>query len=217
VGESQIGDEAENLNQLKAGNSKIDAVFETIKSRRTIREFKSTPLPSDDILKILDAARYAPTAGNVQPWKFVLIQNRARLDSLKQLLQANWSERINAKSDLDEEKRKSYIENGKDAIQTIMTAPVYIMVFVDTTIYPKYALYDGCLAVENLMLSARVLGYGTGFFTTYFPEGVVKSFVKSPDNLKFICATPLGVPEEWPETPPKKGLDEFIIYESFEK
>ncbi len=195
---------------------KLKAVFETIRNRRTVREFQTTPVPEEDIRKILDAARYAPTAGNVQPWKFVVIKDKARLDSLKNILQANWEQRVNSSPELDGEKKKSYIEGGKNAIEGVMTAPVYIMVFVDTTIYPQYALYDGCLAVENLMLCARALGYGSGFFTTYFPEEFVKSFVNAPDNLKFICATPIGIPREWPQMPPKKELDEFIIQESFE-
>jgi nitroreductase len=191
-------------------------LLKTIKERRTVRKFKPAPVPDEHIKKILDAARYAPSAGNAQPWKFVVIQNRSSLDSLSGVLQKSWEERITAHQDLDTEKRKSYIENGKETIRRIMTAPVYVMVFVDTTLYPRYAVWDGCLAVENLMLAARALGYGTGFFTTYFPEEVVKPFVKAPDNLQLVCATPVGIPEEWPEMPEKKSLDEFVVYETFE-
>jgi nitroreductase len=97
-----------------------------------------------------------------------------------------------------------------------MMAPVCMLTFVDTSVHSNCALFDGCLAIENLMLAARAMGYGTGFFTTYFPERVVKSFVRAPDNLQFICATPIGIPKEWPETPLKKNLSSFIIYESFE-
>jgi nitroreductase/ketosteroid isomerase-like protein len=192
-------------------------LFDIIKTRRTVREYKPTSVPPEHITKILDAARFAPTAGNVQPWKFVVIQDRARLDSLAGLLRASWEERITAHEDFDDEKKKLYIESGRKAIARVMTAPVYIMVFVDTTVYAEDAIWDGCVAAENLMLAARSLGYGTGFFTTYFPEELVRFFVKAPENLKFICATPVGIPEEWPETPPKKNLDEFIIYESFEE
>jgi nitroreductase len=208
---SAIGSTRDNPDTLR-----INAVFETIRSRRTVREFQSTPVPSEHITQILDAARFAPTAGNVQPWKFVVIQQRTHLDSLARTIKSSWSARVSAKSDLDEELRESYIKNGHEAIDRIMMAPVYVMAFVDTSVYPKYALLDGCLAIENLMVAARAMGYGTGFFTTYFPEDVVKSFVHAPDNLQFICATPIDIPKEWPETPPKKNLDDFIIYESFE-
>jgi len=190
-------------------------IFRTIKERRTVRKYKPTPVPDEHIKRILDAARFAPTSGNQQPWKFVVIQDRARLDTLGEMLQTSWEERMVAHEDLDEEKKKSYIEQGKKGIANVMTAPLYVMVFVDTTVYAEDAVWDGCLAVENLMLAARSLGYGTGFFTSYFPEEVVKSFVKAPENVRFICATPVGIPDEWPETPKKKSLDEFIIYESF--
>jgi len=145
-----------------------------------------------------------------------VIQNRTRLDSLCQILQVAWKEKLEAVTELDLERRDSYIKGGQETIRTIMVAPVYIIVFVDTTVYPQYALHDGCLAVENLMLAARALGYGTGFFTTYFPEDVVKDFVKASENFLFVCATPIGVPKEWPKAPPKKRLDEFTIYERFE-
>jgi len=192
-------------------------LFDTIKNRRTVRKFKPDPVPKEHIIKILDAARYAPTAGNAQPWKFVVIQDRSRLDSLSHLLQKSWEEKLTVHPDLDAEKKKSYTEGGKEVINEVMTAPVYIMVFVDSTVYPEYSMWDGCLAVENLMLVAKALGYGTGFFTTYFPEEVVKSFVKAPDNLEFLCATPVGIPEKWPEMPEKKDLDGFIIYDSFDQ
>lgn len=200
-----------------ADSIKIEAVFETIRHRRTVREFKPTPVPQEHIIKILDAARYAPTAGNVQPWKFVVVQKRTRLDSLCQILQDTWKERVDAAKDIDEEQRRMYREGGLKAIGAVMNASLYIIVFVDTIVYPHYAPYDGCLAVENLMLAARALGYGTGFFTTYFPENVIKDFVNAPDNFLFICATPIGIPSEWPEIPPKKDLHEFIVHERFEE
>jgi nitroreductase len=197
-------------------DTKQEYLLDIIKTRRTVRKYKPTPVPEEHITRILDAARFAPTSGNQQPWKFVVIRKRSRLDSLERVLQTSWEERITSQESLDDEKKKSYIEQGKKAIANVMKAPVYVMVFVDTTVYAEDAVWDGCLAVENLMLAARALGYGTGFFTSYFPGEVVKSFVKAPNNHRFICATPVGIPEEWPQTPEKKSLDEFIIYESFE-
>ncbi len=192
-------------------------VFKIMKTRRTVRKCKSDPVPAEHVARILDAARFAPTAGNVQPWRFVVIRDRARLNSLGELLKSAWEEKVSANREVDQDKKQSYIDGGKEAIDDAMTAPVYVMVFADTTTYPKYAVWDGCLAAENLMLAARSLGYGTGFFTSYFPEEVIKSFVNAADDLRFICATPIGVPEKWPEIPEKKDLEEFISYESFDE
>jgi ketosteroid isomerase-like protein len=59
-------------------------LFETIQNRRTVRKFKPQPVPKEDLLKILNAARLAATAGNQQPWKFLVIQDRKKLDALKE-------------------------------------------------------------------------------------------------------------------------------------
>jgi nitroreductase len=131
--------------EMKMDSLRIEAVFETIKTRRTVREFDSSPVPEEHITKILDMARYAPTAGNVQPWKFVVIQNPKSLAALKDSLKNWWTVNVVARQ-LGKDKEKSYIEGGKEQIDKIMTAPVYVLVFVDTSVYPEYALYDGCLA-----------------------------------------------------------------------
>ena len=58
-------------------------IFQIIKSRRSVRRFKSIPIPEEHITIILDAARSAPTSGNQQQWKFVFIQNKANIGKLK--------------------------------------------------------------------------------------------------------------------------------------
>jgi nitroreductase/ketosteroid isomerase-like protein len=191
-------------------------LFKTIDGRRTVRAYRTDPVPDAHIMRILDTARFAPTAGNIQPWKFVVLKDRKHLDDLAETLKAAWEGRISSEKGMDDVKREEYIDSGKKAIAGVMAAPVFVLVFVDTSVYPQSTAWDGCLAVENLMLAAKSLGYGTGFFTTYFPEDVIKHFVKAPDDLQSICATPIGIPQEWPEIPEKKDLDEFLVYESFQ-
>src|SRR6266508_4125967 len=54
-------------------------LFEAVQGRKSIRKFKRTPVPEEDITKILEAGRFAPSASNTQPWKFVVIRDRALL------------------------------------------------------------------------------------------------------------------------------------------
>ena len=58
--------------------------FETIEKRRSIRKYKNLPVPKKDIVKILEAARLAPTAGNQQPWKFLVIQDKKKINKIKE-------------------------------------------------------------------------------------------------------------------------------------
>ncbi len=189
-------------------------LFDIIRNRRTVRKYKPTPVPEEHILKILDAARMSPTAGNQQPWKFLVVKDRKKLDDLK-VTASDWY--INKyKEQIEPEKLDEVTHSIGNVLENILSAPVYIAVLVDSNAkYSNYILQDGSLAAGNLIIAARALGYGTGFFTTFFPEKEMKEFFNIPDNYQLICFTPIGIPEEWPDTPPKKDLMDMIQYESF--
>ena len=191
-------------------------LFETIQNRRTVRKFKPTPVPREHILKILDAARMAPTAGNQQPWKFLVVQNREKLAELRKEALSWYLDLYKTRIKPTEADLAKVRESAKKTLENVLSAPVYIAVFVDSSAkYPDYILYDGTLAAGNLMIAARALGYGTGFFTSFFPEDRMKKFFNVPDQYKLICLTPVGIPEEWPQAPSKKTLEEVVIFESF--
>ena len=191
---------------------KLASIFDVIRHRRSVREYDSAPVPEEDIRLILDMAHYAPTADNVQPWRFLIIKEKENLQRLHDALNEWWADSVK-KRNLSPEREKETLESGAQYIQKLMTAPVFIFIFVDISVYPELAIYDGYLAVENLMLAARALGYGTVFSTTFFPKYKVHEFVQAPANLTLICATPLGYPKQWPTMPPKKELDELIVRE----
>jgi nitroreductase/ketosteroid isomerase-like protein len=179
-----------------------DFFFNVLKNRRTVRKFKSDPVPQAHIMKILEAARLAPTSGNQQPWKFLVITDRKKLNALSDKA-ADWIKKL-----LKEKYKKIVAEN--------LSAPVLIVILVDSkAAYPDYIHTDGDLATENLILAARALGYGTGYYTSFYPEEVIKPFFNIPDNYRLICVTPIGIPESWPTAPPKKELKDIVIYESF--
>lgn len=191
-------------------------LFNTIKNRRTVRKFKPTPVPEEHILKILDAARFAPTAGNQQPWKFLVIQDREKLDALKKEALLWYLERYKARRKPTQEQLSQAQGKVKEVLENVLSAPVYVAVLADSKAeYGDYVIYDGTLAAGYLMIAARALGYGTGFYTTFFPEERMKGFFNIPERYKLICFTPIGIPWEWPEKPSKKNLADMVIFESF--
>jgi len=191
-------------------------LFDIMKNRRTVRKFKSTPVPKEHILKILDAARFAPTAGNQQPWKFLVIQDKEKLGELQKEALLWYLEKYKRGKKPSEEELVETKENLRRLLENVLSAPVYVAVLVDSKAeYPDYILYDGTLVAGYLMIAARALGYGTGFFTTFFPEAEMKQFFNIPDKYKLICFTPVGIPHEWPDTPSKKKLEDLVVFESF--
>ncbi|MGD2217902.1 MAG: nitroreductase family protein, partial [Gemmatimonadales bacterium] len=175
------------------------AVLEVIEQRRTVRRFRSTSVTDEHLTAILDAARYAPTAGNQQPWRFLVVRDRERLDLLKRRALQWYLGRLrgaDAARGMDVDSVRARTE---EVLEGALSAPVYVAVLVDGEApYDRYLVQDGSLAAGNLMIAARALGYGTGFFTTFFPEGPMKEFFDIPDRYSLICFTPIGVPEAWP-------------------
>ena len=64
------------------------------------------------------------------------------------------------------------------------------------------------------VLVMNVASTGTVFITDSIPDSVTKAVLGIPDNFTRVCITPLGIPVEWPDSPPKKKLEEFIAYET---
>ena len=191
-------------------------ILKCIHQRRSVRAFRSDPVPDEHIRQILDAARMAPTSGNQQPWKFLVVRDRKKLNALHDAAihhYLDYFKKQGFKPDKVEERKKDL----ESHYERIFRAPVFIVVLVDTqSKYPDYNKHDGPLAVANLMLAARALGYGTCYFSDTISEQVTMRVLEIPDQYKRICITPVGVPEAWPEAPQKKDLMRLIVYERFE-
>ena len=173
-------------------------VFEVIRKRRSVRKFKPTPVPDDHITKILEAACFAPTPRNRQDWKFVVVTDRTKIDELRNQCIAQAGER------------------SKQYYTDYLSAPVYIVILAGgQTQNPGNDLLSGALAAGYLFLAARALGYGTVFCRNSVPEQIARKVFNIPEDLQWICITPIGVPDEWPQTPPKKNVKEMVVRNHF--
>jgi len=165
-------------------------VIEVIKKRRSIRVYKDKSIPKDTLEKIVDAARFAPTARGVQPWEFIVITDRGTLKKLGEIA-----------------------ENGRFLAQ----AGACIAVFCSDT---KYYLEDGCAATENILLAAASLGIGScwvaGDKKPYCQE--VSDLLNFPATFKLVSLIALGYPESEKSfrIVDKRSLKEVIHWEKFQ-
>jgi nitroreductase len=190
-----------------------DDLWQVFKNRRSVRQFKPDAVPEADLRRILDAARSAPTSGNQQPWKFLVVREPATIAALHEacVQRRLGSNAMGGMATDAERQRESEI---RKALAGYFSAPVYIVVLTDNSSkYPDYNHWDGPLAAGYLMLAARALGYGTVFITDVIPETVTRKVLSIPERYTRVCITPLGVPQAWPDSPPKRSLDEFVAWE----
>ncbi|MCP4723478.1 MAG: DUF3471 domain-containing protein [bacterium] len=189
-------------------------LFDMFKNRRSVRKFKQEPVPDEHIMKILDIARTAPTSGNQQPWKFLVITDREKLDQLRDEAVNRSIEAAKRRPNFDESRLEALKTRLTENYGNYLSAPVYIVVLTDkNSRYPAYNKWDGPLAAGYLMIAARSLGYGTVFITDSFPEELTSEVFGIPDNFERVCFTPIGVPEEWPVSRAKKRLSEFVVFD----
>lgn len=164
--------------------------MEALKTRRSIRRFTSDPVPEPVMMEILDAGRLAPTAGNCQPWQFVVVNDRAVIAQLKEAAL------------------------GQELLDT---APSVVVVCSDPKKSEKYGemgmtyycLLDCANASENILLAAHALGYG-GCFMGGFSERRVRKVLGIPDEIRVVSLLPIGKPdgEQW--IAPKEELKDML-------
>lgn len=194
----------------------MNAFFEFVKTRRSVRKFKPDPIPEEHVTQMLEAARLAPTAGNRQPWKFLIIQDPARIGRMKQMC---ISLRIKSQTD-EKEHTPAEMEELRKKIGTyyddFFSAPLYIAVLTDSNApYAHYNVHDGALAAGFLCLAALALGYGTVYTTESIYESATREACRIPDHYERVCIVPVGIPDGSKEAPPKKSLEDLVVYETF--
>jgi nitroreductase len=200
----------------KAPDKQAESFLDVIKNRRSVRQFKPDPVPEEHLLKIVDAARMAPCAGNEQPWKFLIVQDKKQIEALKTECLREFETYVAESEHLSGAALKEKVQQlFKDRLEGRLSAPAYIVVLVDLQRkYPTYNQHDGPLAAGYLLLAARALGYGSVYLTDSISVAATRKAFNIPERYVRVCITPIGIPVEWPKTE-KKALNEFIVRERF--
>lgn len=194
-----------------------EALVEVFAGRQTVRHYKSTPVPKQHILAILDAARRGPTCMNQQAYKFLVITKPETIAALKKRTLELADKRVASTSatadQLAEARKQSY-----SLVEGYFSAPVFVVVLVDTEApCAGYAIrHDGPIAAGYLMAAARAFGYGTAYLTDGIPDDATREVLKIPQRYQRMCITPIGVPDGWPRKQEKRKLEENVVWETFE-
>lgn len=170
------------------------AVLDNIAARTSVRAYTSEPVPDEMVETLLRAAMAAPSAMNRQPWDFVVVNDRAVLDTLAGKLRY---------------------------AKMLVQAPLAIVVCAETMITHRDGSqsenglweHDASAATQNILLAAKALGLGAVWTAASDPErsSVVKEALNIPGTIMPLCVIPIGFPAEDPE-PKDKWKPEKIHY-----
>ena len=167
-------------------------IFETIKKRFSCRRYKSQPVEEEKLVKILEAARLAPSAHNAQDWKFVVVKNET---TRKQLAQAA---------------SQPFVAEAPVIIVAVSLNPDRVL----SCEVPAYAL-NLAIAVEHMALAATALDLATCWIGA-FDQGEVKKILEIPDKYKVVALLPVGYSAQVSGEKLRKSLEGIVCWEKFE-
>jgi len=182
----------------------MNDVLRCIYERSSVRKYKSGAVPDADIKEILNAGIHAPSGMNVQGLRFVIVQNSDMISELNKVSKDLYLKNVAA------------IGEGHPVLDKICSNPDSNIFHGASTLIFTFAepntatpTEDGALAVENMMLAANSMGYGTCFIGLAAALGYYPTFredSKVPDDHMFLSCIVLGVPDGKPEPRSKEDL-----------
>ncbi len=168
-----------------------------IKERKSVREYLTKRIPEEKLMEVLDAARYAPKAGNLQNFYFIVVKSKKRKEDISECC-----------------KNQSWMKN----------APIHIVVCNKVKdikrLYSEqgelFSIQNAAAAMENILLKATELGLGTCWVGALdFVK--IQRILKLPDDVRVEAIITLGYPKKIPRTSRKYDLDKIVYFEEWDK
>ena len=161
--------------------------------RRSIRKYHPDPVPEEMVEQMLEAGRWAPSASNRQPWRFVVVR--------------------------DEQIRKAVAQHAGIAVirfTFVEEAPLLIMLLGDRSnpVYRTFLHEDVGLAGAQIMLQAHALGLGTCWLGGIDKDAIAK-ILRVPETMEIVGMLAVGFPAESPKPRPRKPLEDLFYRDVF--
>jgi len=166
-------------------------VLEAIRGRRSVRRFREGRVPDEHLRLILEAATWAPSAGNAQPWEFVVVRDRSTIEKVKMF--------------------SSGLSGDPDTLVVVCLNRRRVR---GRGSHEVIAIMDVAMAAQNMMLAAYSLGIGSCPVAS-FSKAAVRELLEIPEHVEPVLIVSLGYPEEWPRPPARRPLEEVVHYERY--
>jgi len=165
-------------------------ILELMKTRRSIRAFSADPIDREKLLELAEAACWAPTGSNIQPWCFGIVDDAEIIKKIKMFSPGLFGDpaAIFVMCADEELAMKRAGETGRDVLSRM----------------------DVMLASENLVLAAHAMGLGTCLIRSFNPPGVA-SLLNIPQHLRIEVLISVGRPAKMPDPPKRRPMDEVTF------
>jgi nitroreductase len=176
-----------------------NTVLKAIKDRRSIRYYKQDPLPKELIEKVIEAGNWAPSAGNLQPWRFVVIEDKNLRERLREIAVPKWETVMKTLKEDEPERYEIYSKHVDRRDPIYYSAPVILFIIGPSMI-------NCALACENIMVAAHSLKLGScyvGWGALILDDPEVIEILELERGENILGPIVVGYPAKHPEPPPR--------------
>ncbi|MFW9909652.1 MAG: nitroreductase family protein [Candidatus Thorarchaeota archaeon] len=175
---------------------KTDSCRDALYNRRSIRRFANESISDSDVEEIIWAGLQAPSAGNLQPWRIVVVRDKARMEKLAQ---AAFNQGFVAKGDL---------------VLAVIAIPSESAVRYKERGSGLYVIQDTAALTYALLLATHCKGLGACWVGA-FDESLAAKALNLPTGYRPVSLIPIGMPAEHPKSRGRKKLGEVVVKECF--
>jgi nitroreductase len=175
---------------------------EAILKRRSVRKFTNYSVTDDEIKKILEAARWAPSWANTQTWTFIVVKDKNIIEGI-----ASTIAKTNPANECVLKASAIIVACAKKGIAGCRNGR-------EITRHHNWFMFDLGLAVQNLCLKAHELGLGT-VIVGMLDHDQCKKLLSMPDDHEVAAIIPVGKPDEFRDGPKRKSLDTMAHLNKF--
>ena len=190
-----------------------------VRTRRSVRVYRTGEVTDKQLEMILEAARWAPSGANTQPWEFVVTRDRAKMKRVRQIYDQEWKQRKLEDPVHYKGLKKDYV--GDVSVLVLACADPRTMRVYLTTRRPgdREKLFQASIAnsLEHMMLMAASMGLGTVWVSVREEvEPELRELFKVPQPVRLLWIMPIGHASSWPKAKPRRKISDFAHREVYD-
>jgi nitroreductase len=195
-----------------------DELMKIIRTRRSVRVYKRGKVTDEQLQTILEAARWAPSGANTQPWEFVVTRDRQKMKRVREIYDNEWRQRKREDPVHYKGLKKDYV--GDVSVLVLVCGDARTKQVYLTTRQPadREKLFQASIAnaVQQMMLVAASMNLGTVWVSVREEvEHELRVLFRVPQPLRLLWVVPIGHARSWPNAKPRRKITAFTHLEFY--
>ena len=198
----------------------MENLLRIIQRRRSVRVYKSGKVSNKQLETILEAARWAPSGANTQPWEFVITRDRKKMKRVREIYSNEWKQRKLEDPVHYKGLKKDYVGDVSVLVLVCGDARTKQVYLTTRQAADREKLFQASIAnaVQQMMLAAASMNLGTVWVSVREEvEPELRELFQVPEVLRLLWVVPIGHARSWPRAKPRRSITAFTHFEVYDR